>query len=187
MSLAAGWRLDELAWPLFRDKKLNYGVLALQGFIGLVALLWCCTQAYHDQVKNEAHVAAAIRGIWSVHQFSLEGTPRPPLLTDRERWQNVIFDDPKVLVIQSMNGAQTKYYLQLDSEQKKFVLWAPPDTHAKANFTYDTPQSDRITLEGQLDGKHVTAELQRVNLSDPDSFLLINRGVHWVNQYAHNR
>ncbi len=173
--------------PLFRDRKMNYGVWALQGFIGVAALLWCCTQAYKDQVKNETHIAAAVRGIWSVDQFSLEGTPRLPLLTDPERWQNVIFDDPKFLVIQGMDGKQTRYYIKLDPEKKTFNLWSQADIHSMANFTYDTPQANRITLDGQFEGKHVTAELQRVDLSDPDTFLLINRGVHWVNQYAHNR
>jgi uncharacterized membrane protein YphA (DoxX/SURF4 family) len=172
--------------PLFRDKKMNYGVWALQGFIGVAAVLYCSTYSYKEQVKNETHVAAAVRGIWSVDQFTLEGTPRPPLLTDGERWHNVIFDDPTVLVIQGMNGAQSKFTLQLDTGKKTIAIFNPPG-HPEGNFTYDTPQANRITLDGQFGGKHVTAELQRVDLSDPDAFLLINRGVHWINQFAQNR
>ena len=173
--------------PVFRDRKLNYGVLALQGLIGVTALALSCTQAYKDQVRNETRISAAVRGIWSVDQFALDEILRPPLLTDNERWQNVIFDDPYAVVIQGMDGVQTRYYLKLDTANKKFSLWDFANMRRNASFTYQTPAPDRITLEGQFDGKHVTAELHRISLADPERFLLINRGFHWVNQFSHNR
>jgi uncharacterized membrane protein YphA (DoxX/SURF4 family) len=173
--------------PLFRDKAMNYGVLALQALIGVGALAIMCPQAYKDQVKNEARISGAVRGIWSVDRFSLDEIPRPPLVTDAERWQNVVFDRPDAIVIQTMDGAQKRYYLQLDPATKKFSLWNPPDTHRNASFSYEAPAPDRMTLEGQFGGRHISAELQRVNLSDPERFLLLNRGVHWVNQFPQNR
>jgi uncharacterized membrane protein YphA (DoxX/SURF4 family) len=173
--------------PLFRDRKMDFGMYGLQGIIGVAALIICCTQAYKDQVKNEAYVSPQLRGIWSVDRFTLDKVPHPPLVTDMERWQNVIFDDPQILTIQSMDGAQKKYYLQLNLDRKRIVLWNPPDIHWNASLTYETPQPDRMTLDGQFGGRHVTVELQRVDLKDPDRFLLLNRGVHWVNQFPQNR
>ena len=35
-------------------------------------------------------------------------------------------------------------------------------------------------MEGDYDGHHVVANLQRVDMSDPTKFLLTNRGMHWV-------
>lgn len=182
-------RKAQLSPPVsvFEDRKMNYGVLALQGLIGVAALIICCTGAYKDQVKAETHVAAEVRGIWSVDRFALDEVPRSPLLTDNERWQNVIFDEPSVLVIQNMDGVQKKYYLQLDTAKRKFLLWDIADKHWNASFTYQAPAADRMSLEGQFGGKHVSAEIQRIDLSNPEKFLLINRGVHWVNQYPHNR
>ena len=173
--------------PLFRDRKMNYGMLGLQVLIGVAAVLVCCTKAYEDQVKNETYISPTVRGIWFVDQFALNDTPHPPLITDTERWQNVIFDAPNVLIIQSMDGVQKKYYLELDANSKKAALWDPPNTHWTARLTYDLPQPDRMTLTGQFGGQHVTAELKRIDLRDPERFLLINRGVHWVNQFPQNR
>ena len=182
-------RKTQLSPPvaLFRDRKMNYGVWALQAVIGVAALLVYCTHAYTDQVKRETHVAAALRGIWSVDQFTLEETPRPPLLTDKERWQNVIFDEPNAVVIQSMDGVQQRYYLRLDTSDRKLALWNFADKHWNANLAYQLQEADRITLEGQFGGKQVHAELQRMPLSDPERFLLMNRGMHWVNQFPQNR
>lgn len=173
--------------PVFRDRKMNYGVSALQVLIGLVVLVAGSVAAYKDQVKAETHVAAAVRGIWSVDQFALENVSRPPLVTDNERWLNVVFDEPNALVIQTMDGVQEKYYLQLDTANRKFRLWNTADTHWSASFTYQLPATDRITLEGQFGGKHISAELQRIALSDPERFLLLNRGVHWINQFPQKR
>jgi len=173
--------------PLFKDSRKNYGVWALQALIGVGALIVCCTQAHKDQVKNETRVSPVVRGIWFVDQFTMDDVPRPPLPAHTERWQNVIFDAPKVLTIQAIGGVQTRYYLQLEMDRKRFTLWDPTGTHLNANFTYEMPQPDRMSLDGQFDGRHVTADLKRVDLSDPEQFLLINRGTHWVNQSFQTR
>jgi hypothetical protein len=173
--------------PLFRDKKMNYGVWALQAMIGIGALAWCCNQAYKDQVKNETRITTEVRGIWFVDQLTVDGTPKPPLLTDSDRWQNVVFDDPYVAIVQNMSGEQDRYYIQLDTNKKKFSLWSLPDARTKASFNYDNSQANRMSIDGVFGGKHLTADLQRVDMSDPDRFLLINRGVHWVNQFPNNR
>ncbi len=173
--------------PLSRNRRVNHGVWALQILVGVAALVVCCAQAYQDQVKNETHVSPLVRGIWFVDQFATDNVPRPPLPTETERWQNVIFDDPKVLTIQAMGGAQKKYYLQLHMDRKRFGLWDPTDTHWNANFTYEMSQPDRMSLDGEFGGHHVTAELKRLDLSDPEKFLLINRGTHWVNQFPQSR
>lgn len=173
--------------PLFRDKQMNYGVWALQAVIGISALWVCCTQAYRDQVKNETHVSPVVRGIWYVDQFTLDDALHPPLLTDPERWQNLIFDEPKILVIQDMDGAQKKYYMQLQMDRDRIVLWNTAEPQWNASMTYDLPQPDRMTLEGRFGSKRVTAQLRRLDLSDPDRFLLINRRFHWVDPFPQNR
>jgi hypothetical protein len=173
--------------PLFTDRKLNYGVWLLQLGVGVAAIIVCSTAAYKDAVKAATHLQGPLRGIWSVDQFALDNVLRPPLLTDTERWQRVIFDAPDILTLQSMDGTQTKFYMQLTDGNKHLTLWAPPDTHSKGNLSVDNSQPDRVTLDGKYEGRHVNATLQRVDLSDPQKFLLLNRGVHWVTDYPHNR
>lgn len=172
---------------LFKDKTLNYGVWLLQAAIGIGALAISCSHAYKDQVKNETHVAAAMRGIWAVTDYTQDNVLRPPLLTDTERWQKLIFDDPQIGIVQYMDGTQKKYYLQLDTEKNNFVLWDTTNPHWKASFTFDHASPNRLVLNGQVGGHQVSANLDLVDMSDPTKFLLINRGVHWINAFPQNR
>lgn len=173
--------------PLFQDTKLNYGVLALQIGIGAAALIVCSYQAYVDAGTAAAHLQSPLRGIWSVEEFALDNNPHPPLVSDTQRWQRIIFDSPDKVTIQSMDGKQKKYYLQFDDQKKTITLWDPPNTQWSARFTFDIAHPDQVTLEGRFGQSHVYADLKRVDLSDPVKFLLINRGMHWVNQYPNNR
>jgi hypothetical protein len=44
-----------------------------------------------------------------------------------------------------------------------------------------------MVLEGKIGGHPATLKLRREDLSDPVKFLLLNRGMHWVTDFPHNR
>ena len=169
--------------PLFNDKMLNSGVLLLQLVIGAGALIVCSNQAYHDAVKAATHLPPPLRGIWVVDEFLVDGQLRPPLLTDSDRWQRVIFDNADEINIQSMDGSLNLYLLQMTPGNPDFTFWPPNDPGWKAQFTLDTPRSDQMTLSGQLSGHHVNVTMHRMDMSDPTQFLLTNRGIHWINDF----
>lgn len=173
--------------PVFKDKKLNYGLLGLQLLIGVVALTGSLSQAHKDQAKNEKYMQAPFRGIWAVTDFTFDNSLRPPLLTDPDRWQRVIFDAPWVVTMQEMDGTLKQYYLKLDTATNSMGLWDLAKPNWNAHLTYDTSHPDKITLQGRWGGHQLTAKLDRVDMSDPDKFYLINRGMHWVTQFPHNR
>jgi hypothetical protein len=175
------------AMPLSNDKLLNRGILLLQIAIGVSALVYCFHQAHADAVKAETHIQASLRGIWSVDEFALNNVVLPPLVTDKERWQRVIFDSPGIVTIQAMDGMQTKYYLAGDNNRKKLTVWEIANKRLLGNLNYDDSNPNQLTLEGQFEGQQLSLNLKRVDLSDPNKFLLLNRGVHWVNDHANNR
>lgn len=173
--------------PLFKDKQFNFAALLLQ-FVFLILVVFITgKQAYLDSVQLATHLPAPIRGIWSVEEFTVDGVPHPPLLTDRERWNRVIFDNANLLTIQPMDGSLLQYDLKLDPDLRNFSFTRPGSTAVEGAFTLSQPQWDRITMQGKFDGRPVSANLHRVNLSDPSQFLLTNRGFHWVNDSMHNR
>lgn len=174
--------------PLFKDNLLNKGVWLLQLVIGISALVVCGVQAHTDQVKNETFLPTPIRGIWTVEEFVMDNQVHPPLVTDTQRWQRVILDSPELLTIQSMDGDQQQYYLQLSPEKKRFTMYEFEAPHKNASFDFDNPDPDRMTLQGTtIDGHQITANMRRTDLSDPKQFLLINRGLHWVNAFPFRR
>ncbi|MFE9576012.1 hypothetical protein ACFYO1_06475 [Nocardia sp. NPDC006044] len=51
-----------------------------------------------------------------------------------------------------------------------------------ATFTYTRPTPDRLSLDGQLNGHHVTLSLDQVDLN---SFPLRSTKFKWVQDYPH--
>jgi uncharacterized membrane protein YphA (DoxX/SURF4 family) len=173
--------------PLFKDKQFSFAAILLQFVFGILVIFLTSREAYLDAAKAATHLPPAIRGIWSVEEFALDGTLRPPLLTDTTRWNRVIFDNPDMLTIQPMDGTFQQYNLKLNPDLRSFALAKPGTVNWNGTFTINQPQWDQVSVRGQVDGHQVIANLHRVDLSDPSQFLLINRGFHWVNDSMHNR
>ena len=165
--------------PLLSDSQLDRWTLYFQYGIGVVALAVCLNQAHTNAVKNATYLPPSIRGIWSVDEFSVNGAARPPLLTDKERWQRLIFDDPDLLYVQGMDSGIGDYALSFDPARRSFTLTNPTDPTWRAIFSYEDPEPDRIVLDGYFNGQHVNANLSRMDLS---RFMLLNRGFHMISQ-----
>lgn len=173
--------------PLFKDKQFNFAALLLQLAFGILVVFLTGKEAHFDSVQAATHLPPAIRGIWSVEEFTLGGVPHPAMLTDTERWNRVIFDNADRLTIQPMDGSLKQYDLRLDSNLRGFSFAKTGSRAADGEFTLSQPQWDRITIQGNFDGQPLSANLHRVDLADPSKFLLINRGFHWVNESMNNR
>jgi hypothetical protein len=173
--------------PLFRDRQWNRAAMLLPLLFGTYVFLVAGHQSILDARSEKATIPPPIRGIWAVEEFAIDGSAELPSQNDPNRWQNVIFDQPKILTIQTMNGNQNRYYMQLDDAQKTIKLWNTRDLQWRAVLHADSPEADRMTLEGQFGSQKITVKLSRMNLSDPQVFYLTNRGFHWVNPDVNNR
>ncbi|MGB7553470.1 MAG: DoxX family protein [Candidatus Korobacteraceae bacterium] len=171
--------------PLLRDQQLNRWTVFLQLGIGAVALVYCLSDAHMNAIKNNAQLPPPIRGIWSVDEFTVGGVSLPPLLTDKERWQRVIFDAPDVFHFQLMNSEIVNYNLQLNPDTRTLTLASVAEPERKrASFTYEDPDPDHLILDGDFKGRHFKMSLHRTDL---EQFLLLNRGLHMINQSVDNR
>lgn len=140
----------------------------------------------HETRKQYGDLAprSPLYGIWNVEESELDGKPRPPPVTDAQRWRRVIFDDPKMIAIQSMNDARLRYMLDLDPSAMTMILGTRNTPGMpKFPFTYTQPEPGLLLIEGTLKGK-IRAKLRRAEASN---FLLISRGFHWINEYSFNR
>ena len=168
--------------PLFADKQLNRAALWFQLAFGLLVVVIAGRDAYASSVQQATHLPPPIRGVWAVDDFVLDGVSHPPLLTDTNRWRDVVFDNADLLVVRDMDGLLHPYNLRLDSAGRSFSLGIAEKPSWEAQLHVADLHSDRLTLEGQMDGHPLTANLRRIDLADPDRFLLVNRGFHWVNE-----
>ena len=173
--------------PLFDDKVLNRVALAAQLAFGAYVLWIAGGQSLRDAKDLRAKLPDPIRGVWSVGEFTEDGTLRPALLGDQNRWQTVVLDSPKTLTVISMNGKRQQYFMEFDTAHKKARLWKVGDLGRTASLSLDYPTPDRALLRGQVEGHQVSATMSRVDMSDPGKFPLLNKGLQWVNPSIDNQ
>ncbi|MFC9997453.1 DoxX family protein [Nocardia sp. NPDC127526] len=119
-------------------------------------------------------------GIWEVTEFTRDGQPVAPLLTDESRWRRMVFEDPGMAVYQRMNDEMVVVGAEIDAGAHRITL-SPPEAEAPlATFTYERPAPDSMTLTGELEGRPVTISLHAVDL---DSIPVRQQEVHFVQDY----
>ena len=124
-----------------------------------------------------------LHGLYDVIEFSCDGEIRPPLTTDRLRWRRFIIDRPQFLTVILMDGSIAYYDWKADLKAKTLTLTSRDPSPVDSVLSY-LELENRLVLEGRLEGSPIRAVLRK---ADPGTFLLLNRGFHWVNEYPDNR
>jgi len=122
-------------------------------------------------------------GIWDVEQMSIDGQEHPPLVTDRDRWRRVIFQQPTAVAFQRMDDSFERFATVIDSDRKTIALTVPA-TKASSTLSFARPTPEQLIIDGPLNGRTVHLELK---LRDLNSFLLHTRGFNWVQEVPFNR
>lgn len=166
--------------PLLKDPQLNRGVLFLQYVYGAAWLALAFYVSYVGLLNNMQRVGSPLRGVWAVERFVSNEVPVPALVSEKDRWNRVIFDTPDFVTIQTMQGPLHLYPAEVTSDQKRLTLSDFTDPYRKATFALEQPNQNELLINGSFDGRAISAVLQRVDVSDPAEFPLTNRGFHWV-------
>ncbi len=172
-------------FPLFATPRANRRAVAVQILFGVFLM---GMNAYGSRTLwyqyGGGSPKSALYGIWNVEELVVDGQPRPPLMTDQERWRRVIFDVPMRAAFQKMDESLARFGAVIDTKDNTLKLTKNDDKDWKASFAYTRPAPDRLVLEGEIDGHKEKMELQLV---DRGKFLLVSRGFHWIQEYPFNR
>ena len=114
--------------------------------------------------------------------MSIDGEPRPPLLTDKVRWRRAIFDDPETATLQLMDDSIAHYGASIKLADKSLVLSKRADKNWRANLSFQRPVQNQLIVDGRMEDHQVHVELQLT-----DRFLLVRRGFHWIQEFPFNR
>lgn len=170
---------------LFSSIRANRVALLAQIIVGvwLIGLNLYTFRQYWSQFGGGRQYSA-LYGIWEVTQMSVDGQPRPPLLTDNTRWRRAIFDFPQVIAMQRMDDSLAYYRAAINLSDKTLVLTKGADKNWKANLAFQRPVHDKLIVDGRMDDHQLHMELQ---LTDRNNFLLVRRGFHWIQESSFNR
>jgi hypothetical protein len=161
-------------FPLFATSRANRMALAVQILFGVFLM---GMNAYGSRTLwyqyGGGSPKSALYGVWNVEELTIDGQPRPPLMSDQERWRRAIFDVPTWAAFQKMDESLARFGAAIDTKDNTLKLTKNDDKDWKATFTYTRPAPDRLVLDGELDGHKERMELQLV---DRAKLLLVSRG-----------
>lgn len=166
--------------PLFRRPRWQRTALVLSSLFLIVVTGTSLYQSY-DQRRMFTGQRSPLYGVWDVEEFSLgQATATAPA----QRWSRVIFDSPRRMAVQTPANPHERFNLQLDQEKRTLTLRKRDDPSWNSVLTYEQVNPEVITLGGSLNGSQITARLHR---SKEHTFLLTDRGFHWINEAPFNR
>jgi hypothetical protein len=170
---------------LLRGRRANRVVLAVQLVFGAY-LVGMGTYGAAQNWKRYGGGAptSPLYGIWNVDEMSIDGQIRSPLITDYDRWRRLVFQGPTGASFQRMDDSFASYGAKIDIEDKTVTFSKGSDKSWSARFAFQHPAPERLILDGGWDGHKVRMQLQ---LLDRNTFLLVNRGFHWIQEYPFNR
>ncbi|HEX6223177.1 MAG TPA: DoxX family protein [Chryseolinea sp.] len=172
--------LPEIVKPIYYNGKTRWFYFIAKGlFVGFI--LTTNTMNQIDTRKEIArHAGDANRfdplmGEFVVESFELNGELVPPGKMDTRRWGKVTINK-KNIDIQSTDGGSIPWHFHGNS--KKIVLLSK-DLSTMGNFRFEG-DSTRLILQGVLNEDSLKIKLKR---KSADSFVLVTRGFHWINEY----
>ena len=85
---------------------------------------------------------------------------------------------------QSTDDSFKGYGAAINTKDNTIALSKPDDKNWTAKLTYHREGKDRMTLDGDMDGKKTQLQLR---LMDRNKFMLVSRGFHWIQEFPFNR
>ena len=161
---------------LQRSLKGLYVVLALYFTLGIAMK--------SREEYGELAPKPPLYGIYDVEQFTLQGTPLPPLTTDTARWKRMIISYPGSASLSNMADSLRYLSLKIDTVKKTALFTSYKDSTDTWTMAYSLPDKEHLLFTGSIRKDSVTISMRRFDLN---KFQLVNRGFHWINEYPFNR
>jgi hypothetical protein len=165
---------------LFASALANRRALIAQLVFGIYLIgmfTWVATRSYYA-AGGPGEPRSPLYGIWNIEEMTVNGETRPPVLNDYDRrWRRAIFDTVNVVVFQRTDDSFAHFQAAIDTSSRAITLTKRNGGDWRAAFRFERPSSDRLVLDGTMDG--YTLRL-RLRLLDVDTFRLLNSRFRWV-------
>jgi hypothetical protein len=164
-----------------RPRKLG---IALQAAIAVYIVgfnFYTASQGWHG--RGPGGPKSPLYGIWNVEEMRVDGVVRAGLIGDYGRWRRMIFQTPANMSFQRMDNSFQPYAAAVDMNARTVTL-TNPDKSTAATFAIQQQDADSMVLDGTMNNQKVRFDLK---LQPRESFLLVSRGFHWVQERPFNR
>jgi hypothetical protein len=165
----------------FKWKRMHLAGKIL--FIGLIIITNAISvsEQMHYVSTVQSDDIPSLQGDYEVRTFILNGRTISPDTLQTQRWKKIVLN-PRTTTIHYMDSASSPWYLNANMDNSRIIIHSR-DLGTTGSFR--TEMKDTVlTLEGMLDQNNLKVICYK---KAEGSFLLVNRGFHWVNEYPYNR
>lgn len=153
-------------------------------FIGFIIYSAILSDLSAVKARGDRTLNTPLYGIYNTESFIKNGVAVPPLTTDSVRWKQMIINYPTYARTTTMADRKDWWRLKLDTMQRTARFTALKDSTDIVSFQYSKPDKEHLQLKGVFRKDSLLIYLKRMDI---DSFKLVSRGFHWVNEYPDNQ
>ncbi len=172
--------------PLYFDTKTKWIYTVAKGLLLLYLIVPQITSTLNNKKQWDTFVERQqkdrqLPGDYEVETFTLNGDTLSPVPDDTRRWKGMSINT-NTMNVKHMDGASVVWRF-LGNERTHKIMIFTPELSTEGNFTF-TNDSTRLILEGVVNQDTLRVISRK---KSNNSFLLINRGFHWVNEFPFNQ
>lgn len=150
---------------------------------GLLVFSFIQSKQYQKQFGEKAP-KPPLYGMYEVETFVHNGDTLAPLRTDTSRWHKLIISYKDRAAVRMVNDSVRGFEFKVDEKRQSIQMRPQRDTLQKFQMTYEQPSKEQLILRGQSKRDTLLIKMRTI---DRNSFLLVNRGFHWINEFPFNR
>jgi hypothetical protein len=123
-----------------------------------------------------------VGGRWDVVEMRIDG--KEPSKSDPLAWTWLEFTNKTILRLAGPTPPTLVYRMTWNPDSKELTLAKIVGPASSGKLSYDLSEAGQLELQGTMDGKAITATLQR---TPEKQYQLMTRGFHWVQELPYNR
>jgi len=172
----------------FTAKWKNVTLSGIKYTLILLALYWNYN-LMREQIATYGYGGNGARrpplyGLYQIETFVRNRDTLKPLTTDATRWNKFWISRPGGAAIKLMNDSIAGYNFKPDTLKHTVTVNTYADTVHKFYLHYTIQKPDVMILRGQWKQDSVYVRMHKIDLN---SFRLISRGFHMINEVPYNR
>jgi len=169
----------------FKAQWKNIALMIFKWVLILYVIIFNFNQAIGlEKQYGEKSPKPPLYGLYNVETFIKNRDTLKPLTTDTVRWSKFIISYVGGAQIKLMNDSMKYIAFKADIKKQTITANTYADTVNKYHLAYSTPKPDILILKGMWKKDSVNITMRK---ADPNSFRLISRGFHWINEFPYNR
>jgi uncharacterized membrane protein len=123
-------------------------------------------------------------GIWEADPETAGAQVSFPVPGENFLWRRIIFDVATSMTVQRMDDTFDHYPVTVNPVDQSLIVSTRKSGGRDVVFRYLRPALDRLVLAGEGDGRSVEIQCR---LLDRETFPLVIRGFHWIQEHPYNR